>query len=52
MFIKNNFWFMSLCVMIVVFAVAGFSIPARIAIAGNAIVVLIEAYNKCRGREI
>ena len=38
---KDNFWFITLCVLLIISAYTGMVIPLRIAIAANALVILI-----------
>ena len=40
---KSNFWFLTLCALLLIASATGWSIPLRIAVAANAVVVLIEA---------
>ena len=54
----NNFWFISLCVLMIISANIGLSIPLRIALAANAIVILLDVikgvrrlYNECCEKE-
>lgn len=39
---KSNFWFLTLCALLLIGSATGWSIPIRIAVAANAAVVLIE----------
>lgn len=39
---KNDFWFLTLCALLVIAGVNGWSTPLRIAAAANAVVVLID----------
>ena len=39
---KSNFWFLTLCALLIIASVNGWSIPLRIAVASNALVVLID----------
>lgn len=45
---KNDFWFLSLCALIVISANTGLNIPLRIALGANAIVVLIDVAKTAR----
>lgn len=44
----NFFWIMTLCVLLILSANIGLSIPLRIAIVANAIVILIDVFNGAR----
>ena len=39
---KSNFWLVTLCILLVVAGVTGWNIYTRIAVAANALVVLID----------
>lgn len=39
---KSNFWFLTLCALLVIASVNGWSLPLRVAVAANAVVVLME----------
>ena len=39
---KSNFWFLTLCALLIIAGVNGWSVPLRIAVAANALVVLID----------
>lgn len=43
---KSNFWFLTLCVLLVIAGVNGWSIPLRVAVVANAVVVLMEVVRK------
>lgn len=38
----SNFWFLTLCALLVIASVNGWSTPLRIATAANALVVLVD----------
>lgn len=40
--VKSNFWFLSLCAFLVIATATEWSLPLRIAIAANALLVLID----------
>lgn len=44
----RNFWFISLCVLLVLSANIGLSIPLRIAIAANAVVMILDVIKGVR----
>lgn len=39
---NSDFWFLSLCVLLMIAGVNGWSIPIRIGVAANAVVVLMD----------
>lgn len=39
--LKNNFWWITLCCLLVIASTAGWSLPLRVAVAANAVVLLI-----------
>jgi len=41
--VKNNFWILTLCALLLIGSATGWSIPIRVAVAANAVLVLIEA---------
>lgn len=41
--VKNNFWILTLCALLLIGSTTGWSVPIRVAVAANAVVVLIEA---------
>ena len=45
----KNFWFVSLCFFLILSARMGMNPPLRVAIAANAIVILIDVYKEARG---
>lgn len=45
---KNDFWVISLVALIVLSACIGLSLPLRIALAVNAVIVLIDVINRIR----
>ena len=45
----NNFWFISLCALMIISANIGLSIPLRIALAANAVIILLDVFKKARG---
>lgn len=46
---KNDFWYLILCLLFIIASYCGMSIWIRIAIALDAIVVLIDVARKIRG---
>lgn len=44
----NNFWIITLCVLLILFACVGPSIPLRIAIGANAVIILIDVFRGAR----
>ena len=53
---NNNFWFVSLVALLVIANSTGWSIYSRIAVAANAVVVLMEvakeAVRLCRSKQL
>ncbi len=45
----RNFWMISLCALLIIASVIGWSIPIRIAVGANAIVILINVIYKLKG---
>lgn len=45
---KSNFWFLTLCVFLMIAGVNGWSTWLRIAVAANAIVVLMDVVQSVR----
>ena len=39
---NSNFWFLTLCALLVIASVNGWSIPLRIAVVANALVILMD----------
>ena len=44
----NHFWFISLCVLMIIAANVGLSIPLRIALAANAVIILFDVFKRAR----
>lgn len=44
----NNFWFISLCALMIISANIGLSIPLRIALAANAVIILLDVIKGVR----
>ena len=44
----NNFWFISLCALMIIAANVGLSIPLRIALAANAVIILLDVFKRAR----
>ena len=40
--VKNNFWILTICALLLIGSAIGWSVPIRVAVAANAVVVLIE----------
>lgn len=40
--VKNNFWFLSLCALCIIATATEWSVPLRVAVAANALLVLID----------
>ena len=51
----KNFWFVSLCALLIILSVIGPSVPLRIAIAANAVLILMDVILQvrrfCNGRK-
>lgn len=47
---KNDFWFFSLVVLFVIACSTSWNMPLRIAVAANAIIVLIDCVIQIKGR--
>lgn len=45
---KDNFWFITLCVLLIISLSAGMNLFLRIAIGANAIVILIDVFKDAR----
>lgn len=45
---KNDFWVISLVALIVLSTCIGLSLPLRIALTANAVIVLIDVINRIR----
>lgn len=45
---KDNFWFVSLTALLVIASVIGWSIPVRVAVAANAVVILLDTSSQAR----
>ena len=39
---NSNFWFITLCALLVIASVNGWNLPLRIAVVANALVVLLD----------
>lgn len=39
---KSNFWFLTLCALLIIASVYGWSLPLRIAAVANGVVVLMD----------
>lgn len=46
--VKNNFWIITLCVLLILSANIGLSVPLRVAIVANALVILIDVFRGAR----
>ena len=46
--LKKNFWFLTLCVFLLISVNMGLNIPLRVAIAANAVVILIDVAREAR----
>lgn len=46
---KNNFWFISLCVFLLVSVYTGLNVYLRIAIGLNAVVILLDIIKQIKG---
>lgn len=46
--VTNNFWLVTLCVLLIVSANICLSIPLRIALGANAVVILIDVIKRAR----
>lgn len=44
----NNFWFITLCVLWILSVNIGLSVPLRIALATNAVVILLDVFTGAR----
>ena len=44
----NNFWFITLCVLWILSANIGLSVPLRVALAANAIIILSDVFTRAR----
>lgn len=44
----NNFWFITLCVLWIWSVNIGLSVPLRIALAANAVVILLDVFTGAR----
>lgn len=40
--VKNNFWMLTLCALLLIAGATGWSIPIRVAVAANAVVILLD----------
>ncbi len=47
---KQNFWFVTLCALLIVSFHVGLILPLRIAIAANAVVIILDIIQQIRGR--
>lgn len=48
MFFKN-FWFITLCALLIIAVNTGLSVPIRIAIAANALFIIFDVIKQARG---
>lgn len=46
---KKDFWFITLCVFLVIALFAGLNLPLRIAIAANALIIILNIISQIRG---
>lgn len=46
--LKKNFWFLTLCVFLLFSVNMGLNIPLRVAIAANAVIILIDVVREAR----
>lgn len=46
---KSDFWFITLCALLVIGSVNGWNLALRIATASNAVVVLMDVASKIHG---
>lgn len=47
--VKKNFWFITLCALLVISANVGLNVFLRIALFANAVVILIDVVERLRG---
>lgn len=45
---KSNFWILTLCALLVIASVDGWSVPLRVAVSANALVVLMDVMRSAR----
>ncbi len=45
---RDNFWFITLCVFLLIAVNAGWNIPLRIAVASNAVLIIINVIRQSR----
>lgn len=45
---NSDFWFLTLCTLLIIAGVNGWSIPLRIAVVSNALVVLMDVVKKIK----
>ena len=45
---NSDFWFITLCALLVIGSVTGWNIPLRIAVMANALVVLLDVVKKIK----
>ena len=45
---KSNFWFLTLCTLLVIAGVNGWNLPLSIAVAANALVVLLDVVKQIK----
>lgn len=46
--VKNNFWLLTLCTLLLIAGATGWSLPIRVAVAANAVVVIAEVVRGTR----
>lgn len=46
---KKNFWFITLCVFLIIALFTGLNLPLRIAIAANALIIILNIISQIRG---
>lgn len=46
---NSNFWFLTLCALLVIASVNGWNLPLRIAVVANALVVLLDVTRSAWG---
>lgn len=46
---KKNFWFITLCFFLIIALFTGLNLPLRIAIAANALIIILNIISQIRG---
>lgn len=46
--VKNDFWLLTLCALLLIASATGWSLPIRVAVAANAVVVIAEVVRDAR----